>query len=224
MFIDMHMHSKLSDDAGATVEAYLKWILVLRKKGYEVGGIVLTEHRGFAFEADYSDLAEQYGVVVLKGSEIETDLGHVLVYGVSPKLTQEFDFKNIRLPAHDVIQAVKDTGGYAVAAHPGRPRIGLWQHVQNGATLHSIDTVELLNGGSNAEENGLAAQLAAEYGFSSVGGSDSHYVNTVGKCITDFRRPVTRVEDLVEALYLGEFHAAVLEDTRVPDVMAAVNV
>ena len=223
MFIDMHMHSKLSDDAGATVEAYLKWILVIRKKGYQVDGIVLTEHRGFAFEADYADLAEQYGVLVLKGSEIETDLGHVLVYGVSPSLTKEFNFKNIELPAHEVIQAVKDTGGYAVAAHPGRPRIGLWQHVLNGAQMSGIETVELLNGGSNAEENGLAAKLAAEYGFSCVGGSDSHYVNTVGKCITDFHTPVTRVEDLVEALYLGEFHAAVLEDTKVSDGMTAVN-
>ncbi len=223
MYIDMHMHSKMSDDAGATVEAYLKWILVLRKKGYQVDGIVLTEHRGFAFEIDYTDLAEQYGVLVLKGAEIETDLGHVLVYGVSPKLTKEFDFKNIKLPAQEVFKAVKDTGGYAVAAHPGRPRIGLWQHVQNGATMDGIETVELLNGGSNAEENGLALKLAEEYGFSCVGGSDSHYVNTVGKCITDFRAPVTSVEDLVEALYLGQFQPAVLEDTRVSDGLAAVN-
>lgn len=223
MFIDMHMHSKLSDDAGATVEAYLKWILTIRKKGYQVDGIVLTEHRGFSFEADYSDLAKQYGVLVLKGSEIETDLGHVLVYGVSPKLIKEFNFKNITLPALEVIQAVKDTGGYAVAAHPGRPRIGLWEHVLNGAQIHGIETVELLNGGSNAEENGLAAKLAEEYGFSCVGGSDSHYVNTVGKYITDFHTPVTRVEDLVEALYLGEFHAAVLEDTKVSDRMTVVN-
>ena len=224
MYIDMHMHSKMSDDAGATVEAYLKWILVLRKKGYQVDGIVLTEHRGFDFEVDYTDLADQYGVLVIKGAEIETDLGHVLVYGVSPKLTKEFDFKNIKLSAQDVFKAVKDTGGYAVAAHPGRPRIGLWQHVQNGATLEGVQTVELLNGGSNADENGLALKLAEEYGFSCVGGSDSHYVNTVGKCITDFRAPVTRVEDLVEALYLGQFQPAVLEDTRVSDGLAAVNV
>ena len=223
MFIDMHMHSKMSDDAGATVEAYLKWITVLRKKGYQVDGIVLTEHRGFDFEVDYSDMSAQYGVLVFKGAEIETDLGHVLVYGVTPELTREFDFKNIKLPAQEVFKAVKDTGGYAVAAHPGRPRIGLWQHVQNGATLDGIETVELFNGGSNSEENGLALKLAEEFGFSCVGGSDSHYVNTVGKCITDFRAPITRVEDLVEALYIGDFKPAVLEDTKVADARTAVN-
>ena len=75
MYIDMHVHSKRSDDAGGTVEGYLKWINVLRKKGYQVDGIALTEHRGFDFEVDYTSLADQYDALVIKGAEIETDLG-----------------------------------------------------------------------------------------------------------------------------------------------------
>jgi hypothetical protein len=214
VYIDMHVHSKRSDDAGGTVEGYLKWINVLRKKGYQVDGIALTEHRGFDFEVDYTSLADQYDAVVLKGAEIETDLGHVLVYGITPRLMAQFDFKNITLPAHEVFKAVKDTGGYAIAAHPGRPRIGLWQHVQNGVQLDGIQTIERLNGGSSAEENALAMRLAEEYGFYCVGGSDSHYVSTIGKCITRFERRITCVEELVEELSLGEFDAARLEDTR----------
>ena len=156
MYIDMHVHSKRSDDAGGTVEGYLKWISVIRKKGYQVDGIVLTEHRGFDFEVDYSDLAEQYGVVVLKGAEIETNLGHVLTYGITPNLTEEFDFKNITLSAREVLRAVRREEGYAIAAHPGRPRIGLWQHIREGASVDGFKTIELLNGGSSAEENALA--------------------------------------------------------------------
>jgi predicted metal-dependent phosphoesterase TrpH len=197
------------------VEGYLKWITVLRKKGYQVDGIALTEHRSFDFEVDYTDLADQYGALVLKGSEVETDLGHVLVYGVTPWLVDQFDFKNIALPAHDIFQAVKDAGGYAVAAHPGRTRIGLWEHIQNGASLDGIRTIERLNGGSNADENALAAKLAEGYGFSCVGGSDSHYVSTIGRCITRFEGHITRVEELVEELSLGNHGAATLEDTRV---------
>ena len=214
MFIDMHVHSKQSDDAGGTVEGYLKWINVLRKKGYQVDGLALTEHRGFDFDVDYSYLADQYNVVVIKGAEIETDLGHVLVYGITPKLMDQFDFKDITLPARDVYKVVRDTGGYAIAAHPGRPRIGLWQHIQNGARLEGIQTVERLNGGSNTEENSIAGQVAEEYGFHCVGGSDSHYVSTIGKCITRFNRLITSVEELVEELSLGDFDAALLEDTR----------
>ena len=213
MFIDMHVHSKQSDDAGGTVEGYLKWINVLRKKGYQVDGIALTEHRSFDLEVDYSSLAGQYGAVVLKGAEIETDLGHVLVYGITAKLMDQFDFKDINLPALELYKAVRDTGGYAIAAHPGRPRIGLWQHIQNGAQLDGIQTIERFNGGSSAEENSLAGQLAEEHGFHCVGGSDSHYVSTIGKCITRFERRITCVEELVEELSLGDFDAALLEDT-----------
>ena len=79
MYIDLHVHSKMSDDAGGTVEGYLKWINVLRKKGYQVDGIALTEHRGFDFEVDYTVLAAHYVAMARKGAEIETGLGYVLV-------------------------------------------------------------------------------------------------------------------------------------------------
>ena len=214
MFIDMHVHSKQSDDAGGTVEGYLKWTHVLRKKGYRVDGIALTEHRGFDLEVDYTPLAERYDAVVLKGAEIETDMGHVLVYGVTAELMDMFDFKDIALPASEVFKAARDTGGYAIAAHPGRPRIGLWQHVQNGAQPEGVATIERLNGGSSAEENDLAGRMAQEYGFHCVGGSDSHYVSTIGRCITRFDRRITRIEELLEELNLGDFDAVRLEDTR----------
>ena len=53
MYLDLHCHSVSSDDSRATVEQYLKWIQVLRKRGHTVDGIVLTEHRKFDFDQDY---------------------------------------------------------------------------------------------------------------------------------------------------------------------------
>ena len=82
MYLDMHSHSVSSDDSRATVEQYVKWIQVLRKRGHTIDGIVLTEHRKFDIDKDYSDLAAQYNVLVLKGSELDTRFGHFLVYGV----------------------------------------------------------------------------------------------------------------------------------------------
>ena len=52
------------------------------------------------------------------------------------------------------------------------------------------------------------------HGLSCVGGSDSHYVSTVGKCVTRFNQTITRVDDLVEQLYLGDFGPAELADTK----------
>ena len=92
MYLDLHSHSVSSDDSRATVEQYLKWIQVLRKRGHTVDGIVLTEHRKFDFDFDYSALAGQYEVLVLKGSELDTRYGHFLVYGVTEALTRDIDF------------------------------------------------------------------------------------------------------------------------------------
>ncbi|MEE8442791.1 MAG: PHP domain-containing protein, partial [Dehalococcoidia bacterium] len=92
MFVDMHCHSVSSDDSRATVEQYLKWVHVLRKRGYQVDGIVLTEHRKFDAAQDYSALSREYDVVVLKGVELDTSHGHFLVYGVNDKLVRAFDF------------------------------------------------------------------------------------------------------------------------------------
>ncbi|MSQ41120.1 MAG: hypothetical protein EXR55_05625 [Dehalococcoidia bacterium] len=167
MFLDLHVHSQRSDDAGATVEGYLRWIGTLRRKGYQVDGIVLTEHRGFDLEADYSVLSARYDVLVLKGLEIETDLGHILVYGVTPKLLEQFDFSSLDLPAQAVLRAVRETGAYAVAAHPGRRRIGLGEHLQRGADIAGIQTVEMLNGGTVGQDPVLQ-QVAMDAHISEV--------------------------------------------------------
>jgi predicted metal-dependent phosphoesterase TrpH len=179
-----------------------------------VDGIVLTEHRSFDPSVDYSDIAEQYGVTVLRGAEVETDVGHVLVYGVTDRFTSEFDLSNVSLPYEDVFRAAREFGGIAVGAHAGRPRIGLAEHVaERGVSLEHVTAVEQLNGGSNDDENGKALALAEEHGLGLVGGSDAHFVNAVGRCLTAFQRPVTSVEALVEELAGGEFTALRVEDT-----------
>lgn len=212
-FLDMHVHSAdMSDDSVATVEGYAKWILNRRKKGYRVDGIVLTEHRGFNREADYTVLSEQYDLVVLRGSEIETDLGHVLVFGVNARILDNIDFRDIRLPAAQVIPMIRDFGGFAVAAHPGRTRTGIWEPMHNGQDISMFDVAELFNGGSNNEENARSAEVVARRKLRTTGGSDAHYVSAIGKCLTAFDRPIRRIEDLVQELGMGDYRAVQAAD------------
>ena len=214
-YFDLHSHSTdASDDAGGTVEGYLKWIVARRKKGFQIDGIVLTEHRQFDPSVDYSSVADQYGVVVLRGAEVETDVGHVLVYGIDERFTKQFDLSNVSLPYEDVFRAAFDYGGFAVGAHAGRPRIGLAEHVaERGVSLEHVRAIEQLNGGSNDEENGRALALAEAHGLACVGGSDAHFVSAIGRCLTAFRRPIKSVEDLVAELRTGEYHAVTVEQT-----------
>jgi predicted metal-dependent phosphoesterase TrpH len=213
-YLDLHSHSTdASDDAGGTVEGYLKWLAGRRKRGYQVHGFVLTEHRGFDPEVNYDALADEYGLVVLKGAELETDIGHVLVYGIDRRLQGHFDFARVDLPSADLFAAVRDFGGYAVGAHAGRPRIGLWEHAEAGSHVAHVEAVETLNGGSSGEENGRAEGLAERHGLKRVGGSDAHYVSSIGRCLTAFHRPIRRVEDLVEELQQGHYFPMRIEDT-----------
>jgi acyl dehydratase/predicted metal-dependent phosphoesterase TrpH len=215
-YFDLHVHSTDgSDDAGATVEGYCKWVEARRKNGYHVDGFVLTEHRSYLDGADYSALAAQYNVTILRGIELETDVGHVLVYGVTSDFLARFDLSDIALPYADVFRAAEETGGIAIGAHAGRPRIGLVEHVgERGVSLETVGIIEALNGGSSDYENGRSFDLAEEHGLLTVGGSDAHFVSALGRCLTEFDLKVTSNEELVTALRSREFRPVRVEDTR----------
>jgi predicted metal-dependent phosphoesterase TrpH len=214
MYLDLHCHSVSSDDSRATVEQYLKWIQVLRKRGYTVDGIVLTEHRKFDIDKDYSQLAEQYGVLVLKGSELDTRYGHFLVYGVTEALARDMDFSDVRMDARELMKAARHHGAIAIPAHPGRFGIGLVDYMEQGEAFEDVHIVERLNGGSRPGENERAADLCDKYGYLGTGASDAHLASHICACLTDFRASIHNEPELVEALLSGEFRPVWLEDTR----------
>ena len=111
MFIDLHTHSVSSDDSRATVEQYVKWVGVLRRKGYRMDGFVLTEHRKFDFDKDYGALGSESGVLVLKGSELDTNCGHFLVYGVTEELTSRIDFGDVQMDAAELVRNAPRSAG-----------------------------------------------------------------------------------------------------------------
>ena len=214
MFIDMHCHSVSSDDSRATVEQYAKWINVLRRKGNQIDGIVLSEHRKFDFDANYSELAERYGMLILKGSELDTNFGHFLVYGVNRDLSRNLDFSDVGMDSIKLIKEAQSSGAIAIPAHPGRFGIGLYEFIENGADFSSIRVVEHLNASNRKGEQERADELMQRYGFVGTGGSDAHFVSAIGQCLTEFSNPISNEEDLVRELSSGNFRALRLEDTR----------
>ncbi|MBF6567659.1 MAG: PHP domain-containing protein [Candidatus Binataceae bacterium] len=202
--IDLHSHSEASDDSRAPVEAYLNWIK-LRRAERPIDGIVLTEHRQFNRSGDYRELEDKYGVLVLRASEIETDYGHMLVFGVNDEILRRFDFTDVRLPAQIVIDGVAAMGGVVVPCHPGRPTVGLHEHYEHKPPLHNIVAVEMLNGGSRKGEDERSRELVARHGYRAIGGSDSHMVSLIGLCATSFSSQIGTIEDLVRELRSGDY-------------------
>ena len=211
MYLDLHCHSVSSDDSRATVEQYAKWVQVLRKRGYVVDGIVLTEHRKFDFDKDYSSLAAQYDLLIMKGSELDTRFGHFLVYGVTRELARDIDFSDVRMDPRELMQAARQHDALAIPAHPGRFGIGLTDYIAQGETFDGVAIVEQLNGGSRAGENERADELCLSHGYLGTGGSDAHLTSHIAACMTEFKADITNPSQLVDALLSKEFRPVRLE-------------
>ena len=204
MILDLHSHSIRSDDARARVESYCQWI---RKRELGLDGFVLTEHRQFDRESDYRPLEDAFGLRILKASEVETEYGHVLIFGVNEDLLHAFDFTRIDLPLETVLRETERCGGFAVPCHPGRPNVGMAARFTQLGSLPGIRVVEIYNGGSRRGEDEAAIELASQHGYLGIGGSDAHLVSQIGRCVTRFDREIDCAEALVAELEDGSFKA-----------------
>ncbi len=214
MILDLHAHTDASDDSRAPIEGYLKW-LDKKRSIIPIDGIVLTEHRQWKSGVEYRDLEDRYGILILRGAEVETDYGHILLYGVTDEMVRRFDFADVHLDAQQLIVEVERMGGIAAPCHPGRPTIGLCEHYQVKAPLQGVRAVEALNGGSRRGENERVEQVMDEFGYKGFGGSDAHLVSLIGVCATEFACEIRDVEELVRELRGGTYQAVDFRD-RLP--------
>ncbi len=205
MILDLHSHSIRSDDGRAKVENYCQWI---RKRELPLDGFVLTEHRQWDAKSDYRKLEDETGLCILKGSEVETEYGHVLLFGVNDDLVAALDFSRLDLPLHEVVAAADRCGAIAVPCHPGRVTVGMCAHYGTLGPCEGVQVIETLNGGSRGTENEEAIALAEQYGYRGVGGSDAHIVSFIGRCATKFEREIRDIGDLVSELR-GDAYEAV---------------
>jgi len=209
MILDLHSHSIVSDDGRAKVENYCQWI---RRKALPLDGFVLTEHRLYDEQSDYRALEDEFGLLILKASELETDYGHVLVFGVNEDLQAALDFSRVDLSLATLLEQSQRCGAVAVPCHPGRTRVGMCAHIETRGTVEGVRIVETLNGGSRGEENGAALALARGNDYHRTGGSDSHIVSHIGRCATRFPASIADMNGLMAELEAGRCEAVALEN------------
>lgn len=215
MILDLHLHSELSDDSRARVETYLK-ILSRKREERPLDGIVVTEHRGFDPGVDYRSLEDEYQLRILRGVEVESEYGHILVYGVNEDIRARFDFTDVRLPAQEIVTEVDRLGGIAAPCHPGRANVGLCAHYESKPPLEGVIAVEALNGGSKQAENERVGGLMEKHGYFGFGGSDAHLVSFIGVCATEFEDEIADEEALVVALKSGRYRAVDFRPAAAP--------
>jgi predicted metal-dependent phosphoesterase TrpH len=207
--IDLHCHTlERSDDSGIPINEYAA---LAARRGIDV--VCITDHDQFWTPDELEIASAESGVVLIPGSEINTDAGHVICFGVTDYV---FGFHRPEKLAAAVLAA----GGAAIYAHayrrnlpPGNEPVSEEQFDQSIETtlgnplLSWVDALEVANGRGTREQNQFSDQLALTAQLLGVGGSDSHKPDDFGHVATQVIGAIRNVNDLIEALKEGDMRA-----------------
>jgi predicted metal-dependent phosphoesterase TrpH len=207
MLIDLHVHTKLSSDSNVLPESYLE---AASRAPNPLGAICFTEHRLFPTDPEldraYEKLTARFGIRIFKGIEADTDLGHLLIFGVTSELQRRFDLRGRMHRSHLMMEIVHGEGGVAVPAHPFRDSgYGTRLDELLARVGPALSAVEAINGQNTQEQNVVALAACEKLGLTAVGGSDAHFAsaNWFMTCATEFTSEVTTVEELCAELRAG---------------------
>lgn len=212
MLIDLHTHTlPLSDDSELTPDE-----LVAHAKSAGLDAICLTEHDAFRNDDDIAALCRRHRFLVLPGVEINTEVEHLLVFGLKKWILGMTRAAFVR-------GLVDEAGGVVIVAHPFRRKIlrgadtedkryyrELNRAVEN-PLYRMVDAVEVFNARGLERENAFSRDLADRLNLRGVAGSDSHEVKDIGRAATFFEREVSNLQELIAELKAGRFRVA---DTR----------
>ena len=212
---DLHVHTtRGSSDSSLTPEQLLERALELG-----LDGVCLTEHGGGWERHEIDRAFSSESLTVIGGLEVETDMGHVLVFGMRSYVAGMNTVRDLR-------KAVDRAGGVMVSAHPFR---NLFDQKHNSVNLvfpdHSerphtaveasghplftlVDEIEVANGGNTEEENEFAVDLARTLEMTGTGGSDAHSLHGLGGYVTIFDGDVRSEADLIDGLRAKVFAPA----------------
>lgn len=194
MRIDLHCHSKYSADNYLEPEAVIEQAV---KMGLE--GVCFTEHYSMMPSWPLEKIRIPEGFYVFRGVEISTDLGHLLAYGIKDDSWNRWS-RHTYLNAIQVIENIHGLGGLCVPAHPFRGWDSFGDHVFQ---MDGFDAIETHNGLNSEDMNGRAVQSVRLRNLPSVGGSDCHKRDQVGRAFTEFKNPVHTMEELIEEIKKG---------------------
>jgi predicted metal-dependent phosphoesterase TrpH len=192
LLIDLHCHTKVHSACSALTPDAL--VRAARLRGLD--GVCITEHDALWALDDVRRLGEEMEFVVLRGMEVTTEVGHVLVFGLErhdPAMAQLAELHRI----------VRGEGALMYLAHPSR-RYGTLPPDDLGAMF---DSVETQNGSEGMLQNDNASRMAASLRLPGIGGSDAHSAREVAVCATEFEAGVRDEAAFLAALRAGAYRA-----------------
>jgi predicted metal-dependent phosphoesterase TrpH len=192
VLIDLHCHTKVYSACSAlTPDA-----LVRAAQARGLDGVCITEHDALWRIEDVARLGAEMSFVVLRGMEVTTEVGHVLVFGATRHAPEMASLATLR-------RCADAEGALMYLAHPSR-RYGSLPPADLASTF---DSVEVENGSEGLLQNDNAAQLARGLRLPGIGGSDAHSAREVGVCATRFDGAISGEAEFLAALRAGSYRA-----------------
>jgi predicted metal-dependent phosphoesterase TrpH len=226
---DLHIHTtKGSADSSLSPED-----LILESERLGLRGLCITEHSGPWDRHEFQRFASRHNMVLVRAMEADTDLGHMLAFGLD---RYESGFHK----AAELCRAANAVGGFVISAHPFRGVLGkhmrerpyLYRSLPDAlpekpedALEHPVfqlaHAIEVANGGTADEENTFAMKVANLLKMPVTGGSDAHSLHGLGRFVTAFRDEINSEAEFLKALHSGKFYPAVgLREGRLRPFMA----
>jgi predicted metal-dependent phosphoesterase TrpH len=195
---DLHIHTIYSYDGTASVPAVLTRA---RQIGLDV--IAITDHDEIAGALKALELAPNYGVEVIPGSEITTAEGDLLALNITEKVPPA-------RPLIETVLKVGELGGFCIAPHPMAGGFGMkslsaysiLKALRNKEVARILIGIEAYNATAiDKMSNHYARILAERLDVAHTGSSDAHVVEAIGLGATEFEGHTA--QQLINALRTG---------------------
>ncbi|MFC1940744.1 CehA/McbA family metallohydrolase, partial [Chloroflexota bacterium] len=203
MIIDLHAHTSPASD-----DSFLEPIqLIHRAKQVGLDAVCLTEHDCFWDKNELARLSQKHDFLLLPGVEIDTEEGHILVFGL-----EEY---SLGMDQPEYLRRIVDkAGGVMILAHPYRGQSHNDEELRTAVEQYCaepvsrlVDAIEVLNGRGSERQNRFSQEVCRKLGLKGIGGSDAHSFSDMPSCATLFERSISNVEELIAELKAGRFRA-----------------
>ena len=191
MLLEIHCHS--SKHSACSSASPLELVRQAQSKALQ--GIIITEHHYLWSDDELRALRSEAEVekhfLILAGQEVETDVGHLLVYGASRSV-------EAGLPVVELRERHPEAA--LVLAHPYRGG----REVQPELLLHPcLDGVEIFSGNQTVRENCRGMRNWHRFKFAATGGTDTHSKRGGDLYPTQFDHPVRDIGGVAAEIKAG---------------------
>ncbi len=191
IYADFHNHTTFSADSSTSPKALVE---ALNAHPY-VKAAAVTDHDTIAGLEEIRKLAAPYpDILIIRGVEIATRQGDVLVLGAQELPPKPWDVE-------DIVDFARATDCITIAAHPFR-QFGLADEVADCG----VDAIEVYNGMSSGSANKKALDIAKKLRLPGVSGSDSHQPSDLFSVCTQVQASLN-ADEILDAIRNGHVSA-----------------